>query len=118
MRTRARRPRYLIVEDVMADGQFLPYQQIMRRAGVRAVQSTALVSTNGALIGVLSTHFPACHRPSDVQMRGTRDAAQAAANAIIRLRARANTSASNRVETSLRLLRKSRDALARSDKLN
>src|SRR5215472_4962275 len=36
----------VLVEDVMEDALLLPYRQIMRRAGVRAVQSTALRSTN------------------------------------------------------------------------
>ena len=88
----------VLVEDVMEDALLLPYRQIMRRAGVRAVQSTALRSTSGALIGVLSTHFPVRHRPTDDQIEALRDAGRAAANVIIELRAGTGTNGSRRLE--------------------
>jgi GAF domain-containing protein len=47
----------IIIDDIMVDRQFSPYTEIARRAGVRAVQSVPLVSSSGALVGVLSTHF-------------------------------------------------------------
>src|SRR5579871_1210120 len=83
LRTRAA----VVIEDVVVDRQFSPCLEIVRGAGIRAVQSTPLVSSSGALLGVLSTHFPAEHRPTDIQMCAMKDAAQLAANAIIRFRA-------------------------------
>jgi hypothetical protein len=55
------------------------------------VQSTPLVSSSGALVGIVSTLFPTPHRPTDIQIRAAREAAQLAANAIILFRARART---------------------------
>lgn len=78
----------IIVEDVMSDPQFAPCRDIMIRAGVRAVQSTPLISSSGALVGILSTHFGVPCRPTDQQMLAMRNASQLVANAIIHLRAR------------------------------
>jgi len=81
----------VVVEDVVLDPQFAPCLEIARRAGIRAVQSTPLVSSSGALVGILSTHFPTQHRPTDIQMRAIKEAGQLAANMIIRLRAGVHT---------------------------
>jgi two-component system, sensor histidine kinase len=47
----------IIVEDVMIDQQFAPYREIVSRAGIRAVQSTPLLSSEGSLVGIISIHF-------------------------------------------------------------
>src|SRR5262249_52996007 len=54
-----------IVEDVTTSDVFRdhPSLQILLDAGVRAVQSTALVSSAGTLLGMLSTHWREPHRP-------------------------------------------------------
>jgi GAF domain len=78
----------LIIEDVLLDPQFVPCLQVVQRAGVRAVQSTPLISSSGALLGIVSTHFPTRYRPTDIQMQRTKEAAQLAANAIILHRSR------------------------------
>lgn len=55
----------VLVEDVessaLFDGASL---DVVRRAGVRAVQSTPLRSGNGNVLGVVSTHFAERHTPS------------------------------------------------------
>jgi len=107
--------RSIIVEDVMEDPQFLYCRAIVRRAGVRAVQSTPLASSSGAIVGIVSTHFTECHRPTEIQMRSIADAAQSAADAIIHIRA--NGSHVDRVKNSIRSLQESRDAIARADSL-
>lgn len=99
----------IIIEDVMLDPQFGPCCEIILRAGIRAVQSTPLISSSGALVGILSTHFALPHRPTDRQMSAVRDAAQLVANTIIRLRAR--TASQERLSNSLILLKQCRDAL-------
>jgi GAF domain-containing protein len=68
--------------------QFIPCLKVVQRAGVRAVQSTPLVSSNGVLVGIVSTHFPTPCRPTEIQMQRTKEAAQLAANAIIFHRSR------------------------------
>jgi PAS domain S-box-containing protein len=59
----------VIIEDVEADPQFAPYRALARAAGFRAVVATPLLTAQGALLGVLSTHFRAPHRPSEHELR-------------------------------------------------
>ena len=79
----------IIIEDVAADHEFAPCLEIARRAGIRAVQSTPLISSSGALVGILSTHFSIPHRPTDLQMQALKEIANVTANTIIRLKASA-----------------------------
>jgi GAF domain-containing protein len=103
----------IVIEDVMADEPFAPCREIVWRAGVRAVLSTPLISTNGAALGVLSVHFPAVHRPTDMQVRGMIEAAGLAANEIIRIRATNGEKMLNAPE----VVQKSREAIATAEKL-
>ena len=57
-----RERRSIVIEDVLLDREFAPYRTIALKSGFRAVQSTPLISSSGAFVGVLSTHFPAAHR--------------------------------------------------------
>lgn len=114
---RGREP--IIVEDVMSDCAFASCQGIASSAGFRAVQSTPMISSSGALIGILSTHFPSPHKPSDATMAALKALAGAAANTIIRGRSNACNVESmiersvERLDDSYRLLA-SRDRAARS----
>jgi PAS domain S-box-containing protein len=58
----------IIIEDVELDPTFAPLRPIARAAGFRAVVSTPLISGEGTLQGVLSTHFAAPRRPSDSEL--------------------------------------------------
>jgi hypothetical protein len=78
----------VVIEDVLLDHRFVPCLQVVQRAGVRAVQSTPLISRSGALLGIVSTHFPTRYRPTDIQMQRTKEAAQLAANAMVSHRSR------------------------------
>jgi len=82
---RERRP--VVVEDVLADWEFAPYRTHALESGFRAVQSTPLISSSGAFVGVLSTHFPAPHRPSEQEMLALKELAKLTASAIILQRA-------------------------------
>jgi len=106
----------VIIRDVIADGQFASCLHILDRAGVRAVQSTPMISSSGAFMGVLSTHFPAPHQPDEREMRGVQHLAQAAANALIRQRA-ASVSAHEQIAASLSRLSLSYDAMERAEEL-
>jgi two-component system CheB/CheR fusion protein len=57
-RARAR----VIIEDVNEDESFTPYRDAAQEAGYRGVQSTPLLSREGELLGVLSTHYPEPYR--------------------------------------------------------
>ncbi len=59
----------LIVEDIEQDEAFAPLRPVMRAAGVRSVISTPLVSPEGKLLGVISTHFLSVHQPTEHDLR-------------------------------------------------
>ncbi|MBV8506628.1 MAG: PAS domain-containing protein, partial [Alphaproteobacteria bacterium] len=57
----------VIVQDVTQSEIFAgqPSLDILLEAGVRAVQSTPLISSAGTVFGMISTHFSRPHRPSE-----------------------------------------------------
>lgn len=57
----------VLVEDVTVSPVFVgtPALDVLLAAGVRAVQSTPLVSRSGRLVGMLSTHYRTPCRPAD-----------------------------------------------------
>src|SRR5262249_17248088 len=76
----------VVIADVLRDNEFAPYLQVALENGFRAVQSTPLVSSSGAFLGVVSTHFPLPHRPSDREMLAIARLSEVTANALIRQR--------------------------------
>jgi diguanylate cyclase (GGDEF)-like protein/PAS domain S-box-containing protein len=77
----------VIIEDVEADPDYAPYCRIAASAGYRAVQSTPFVSRSGQVLGVISTHFPRPHRPSERDLRMLDLYANQATDLIERIRA-------------------------------
>jgi hypothetical protein len=63
--------RQVIVEDVATHPIFVGQrsQDVLLRAGVRAVQSTPLIAPSGELVGMISTHFRSRHRPPAYRLR-------------------------------------------------
>jgi len=61
----------VVVEDVARSDIFAgkPSLDVLREAGVRAVQSTPLMSSTGQLLGMISTHFPQPHQPAERELR-------------------------------------------------
>ena len=61
----------VIVEDVLQSPIFVGTDalEIQIKAGVRAVQSTPLVSRSGRLLGMFSTHYKTPRRPDDRALR-------------------------------------------------
>jgi PAS domain S-box-containing protein len=55
----------MVIEDVEADTLYAPFHPIARAAGYRAVQSTPIISREGALLGTLATHFRSVHKPAE-----------------------------------------------------
>src|SRR5262249_27228480 len=76
----------IVIEDVLCDREYAPYRTIALEADYRGVQSTPLISSSGAFVGVLSTHFPAAHRPSDSETQAVMVLGTMTADAIIRQR--------------------------------
>ena len=108
------------IEDVLTDREFAPYRASAEEFGFRAVQSTPLISSSGALLGVISVHFPARHRPTDSETQATKLLAQLAANAIIRQRAQRPNGGEGtddkRIAESLAAVRSSWEALRQTNK--
>lgn len=61
--------RRIVVEDVMSDPRFLANRELYLANDVVAMQSTPLYGIEGQLYGVLTTHFPTPHRPSERELR-------------------------------------------------
>jgi GAF domain-containing protein len=74
----------IVIEDVRRDVNFAPYIGVAERAGFRAVQSTPLIAPSGALIGVVSTHFPERHRPTESELQELQHLGALGASAIER----------------------------------
>jgi hypothetical protein len=72
----------------MMDDDFAPYRSIAYRSGFRAVQSTPVVSSSGATLGILSTHFATPCRPNEKTMDTLKGVARLIADSIISHRAR------------------------------
>jgi GAF domain-containing protein len=106
----------IVIEDIMADKEFSPCRQIVSHAGIRAVQSTPIISSSGAFLGVVSTHFAVPRRPTKIELRELQHAAQIAANALIRFEAR-RRSIDEQINRSLMLMEQSREEIARVDRL-
>ena len=58
----------VLIHDVTTDRDFLPYRDVARRAGFRAVQSTPLLSPSGALFGL----FPHTETASQIEIGSKR----------------------------------------------
>ncbi len=61
----------VIVEDITESEIFAgkPSRETLLEAGLRAVQSTPLISSTGTLLGMISTHFANTHKPSEQELR-------------------------------------------------
>ncbi|HET6437478.1 MAG TPA: PAS domain-containing protein [Anaeromyxobacter sp.] len=66
-----RRRERVIVEDVSKSPIFLgtPTMAVMESEGVRAIQSTLVVSRDSRLLGIIATHFTRPHRPLEKTLR-------------------------------------------------
>jgi GAF domain-containing protein len=74
----------VLIEDVNCDLRFPALASVGKQAGFVSVQSTPLVSSNGALLGVISTH--GSRRPTDRQLEHITTLARRAANELVHLR--------------------------------
>ncbi|MET0986828.1 MAG: ATP-binding protein [Steroidobacteraceae bacterium] len=87
-RALARRER-VIIEDVETDATGTLDPEMAQRMGLRAIHSTPLFTTDGAILGMLSTHFSSPRKFSQDELRITDLYAHQASIAIERKRAEA-----------------------------
>ncbi|MDG6256927.1 MAG: PAS domain S-box protein [Methanomicrobiaceae archaeon] len=87
----------VVVEDICESPVFDEASaEVLREEGIHAVQSTPLVSRNGHLLGILSTHFCRVHTPADRELRLVDILARQAADMIERIRAEERLRASEK----------------------
>ena len=104
----------VIVGDITADANFSSSLDVLLADGIRAVQSTPLISSGGALVGVVSTHFSkVCTLTAD-EIDSVKMIAKTAADSIVKYRAKAK-SVQESVRRSLEPLMQSKQFLSRGD---
>jgi CheY-like chemotaxis protein len=61
----------VVIEDVTQSEIFAgqPSLHVLQAEGVRAMQSTPLLSSSGEIVGMIATHFPKPHRPDERELR-------------------------------------------------
>jgi hypothetical protein len=59
----------VVVSDVEEDADFAEFLKDARAAGFRAVQSTPLFTSDGLLLGIVSTHFANVHEPTPIELK-------------------------------------------------
>ena len=77
----------VVVEDVMVDAGYAPHRGLAVAAGFRGVVSSPLVTRDGELLGIVSTHFREPHRPSEAALQLTDLHVRFAAEVVTRVRA-------------------------------
>lgn len=77
----------VLIEDVFTDARFSDLSGIYARHGFAAVQSTPLLTSDGTLLGMFSTHFAEPHRFSERDLRLLDQVAQHAGRIIERTQA-------------------------------
>ena len=58
----------VVVSDVEEDSEFGAYLKDARDAGFRAVQSTPFFTSDGLLLGMVSTQFASVHEPTAIEL--------------------------------------------------
>ncbi len=79
----------VIVEDYETNAATMAHRALAASLGYRAAQSTPLMTREGELLGMLTTHFHEPHRPSDHALRMTDLYARQASQLLERHRAQA-----------------------------
>ncbi len=59
----------VVVPDVDKDPDFAAFLKDARAAGFRAVQSTPFFTSDGLLLGIVSTHFANVHEPTSIELQ-------------------------------------------------
>ena len=59
----------VMISDVEGDREFATFLKDARTAGFRAVLSTPFFTSDGLLLGVVSTHFANAHEPTLIELR-------------------------------------------------
>jgi two-component system, sensor histidine kinase len=61
--------RTVVIRDVEEDVEFSAFLKDARAAAFRAVQSTPFFTSDGLLLGIVSTHFANVHEPTPIEIK-------------------------------------------------
>ena len=61
--------RTVVIRDVEEDAEFSAFLKDARAAAFRAVQSTPFFTSDGLLLGIVSTHFANVHEPTPIELK-------------------------------------------------
>lgn len=61
--------RTVVISDVEKDAEFATFLRDAKTAGFRAVQSTPFFTSDGLLLGIVSTHFANVHEPTPIELK-------------------------------------------------
>jgi PAS domain S-box-containing protein len=93
-----------------------PDLDVSRRAGIRAMHSTPLVSRSGRLLGMISTHWQKPHSPTELELRSLDVLARQAADLIERVQVETNLRESEqRLQWLASIVESSHDAIISKD---
>lgn len=73
----------VLIEDVIVDPLYALHKKVAISASYRSVQSTPLISSNGEILGVLSTHFRTPRKFSEEELKSLREYGQHSADIIM-----------------------------------
>ena len=59
----------MVIRDVEEDEEFSAFLKDARAAAFRAVQSTPFFTSDGLLLGIVSTHFASVHEPTLIEIK-------------------------------------------------
>jgi len=59
----------VVIRDVEKDAEFAAFLRDAKAAGFRAVQSTPFFTSDGLLLGIVSTHFANAHEPTAIEIK-------------------------------------------------
>ncbi len=75
----------VVVSDVEKDADFAAFLHDAREAGFRAVQSTPFFTSDGLLLGMVSTHFASVHEPTAIELETLQSYSIVASEHVFRL---------------------------------
>jgi|SRR5688572_17822416 len=75
----------VLIEDITADPLYTLHKKVALSAGYRSVQSTPLISSNGEIVGVLSTYFRTPRKFLEEELNSLREYGQHSADIIMNL---------------------------------
>jgi GAF domain-containing protein len=76
----------VIIRDVEKDPEFAPFRPDAKKAGFCSVQSTPIITEDGDVLGIVTTHFAHAHEPTPIEIETLKTYSTAAAEPLNKLR--------------------------------